>query len=167
MTGGVRLSTGHDTEQVIEDVWNLADPVIRAERMELIEVIYRRESPGWVLRLYIDREGGISVDDCARVSHVVSDALDVADLIHNPYNLEVSSPGLDRPLRKPEHFQEYTGKIVDVRTNEPIQGRRKFKCILAGVSSEHIVLNCEGATYEIPFSVLERARLCYFESLER
>jgi ribosome maturation factor RimP len=156
-----------DTDQLIADVWELADPVIRMEGMELIEVEYRRESHGWVLRLYIDGEDGISVDDCAKVSQVIGDVLDVADFIHNPYHLEVSSPGLNRPLRKWEHFRERIGKIVEVRTSEPINGRRKFKCVLEDATSARILLNCDGVPYEIPLQFLERARLRYFESLKK
>ena len=161
------MSTIDDTGQVASQVWDLADPLVRAEGMEIIEVVYRRESHGWVLRVYIDREDGISVDDCAEVSRVVGDAMDVADIIHNHYHLEVSSPGLDRPLRRYEHFQRYIGKTVEVRIKEPIQGRRKFKCILEAASPEAIVLNCDGRTHEIPLLDVDRARLCYFESLEK
>jgi ribosome maturation factor RimP len=160
------LSAGEDIEQVVADIWTLAEPVIRVEGMELIEVEYRRESHGWVLRLYIDQEGGISVDDCAKVSQVVGDVLDVADLIKISYHLEVSSPGLDRPLRRKEHFEKYVGKIVEVLTSEPMEGRRRFKCILEAVLPAHIVLGCNGSRWEIPFSNLERAKLCYFESLK-
>lgn len=154
------------TVQVIDQIHDLVEPVLQAEGMELIDIEYRREAHGWVLRLFIDQEGGITVDDCARVSQVVGDLLDVADIIPNPYHLEVSSPGLDRPLRKPEHFQKYIGKIVDVRTTSPILNRRKFKCALVSADPELITLNCDGQLYEISLSLIDRARLCYFESFE-
>ncbi len=96
----LKPGTGTRDEPLIDRIWSLLEPVARSEGMEILEVEYRRESIGWVLRLFIDREEGVSVDDCARVSRVAGDLLDVADMIPNPYHLEVSSPGLNRPLRK-------------------------------------------------------------------
>lgn len=154
------------SEAIISQVWNLVEPVISAEGMELIEVEYRRESNGWVLRLFIDREDGVSVDDCAHMSRVAGDLLDVADLIFNPYQLEVSSPGLNRPLRKWEHFTKQLGKIIEVRTLEPIETRRNFTGILLDATAEWIKLNCDGQIFQLDMSLLERARLRYFESLE-
>jgi ribosome maturation factor RimP len=157
---------GNKTRQIIAEIWRLTEPVIGIECMELVEVEYRCESQGWVLRLFIDQEGGITVDDCARVSQVVGDLLDVADPIANPYHLEVSSPGLNRPLRKSEHFQAYLGSIVDVRTGTSINNRRNFKGKLIDVRPECITVDCDGQVFDIPFNLLERARLRYFESLK-
>jgi len=157
---------GNKTKQLIAEIWHLAEPVIRIDGMELVEVEYRCESQGWVLRLFIDQEGGINVDDCARVSRVVGDLLDVADPIANQYHLEVSSPGLNRPLRKAEHFQRYIGSIVDVRTGTSINNRRNYKGKLIDVRPEGITLDCEGQVFDIPFNLLERARLRYFKSLK-
>jgi ribosome maturation factor RimP len=156
---------GNKTREVVAQTWQLVEPFIRAERMELLEVEYRCESHGWVLRLFIDQEDGITADDCARVSQVVGDLLDVADPILNQYHLEVSSPGLNRPLRKLEHFQRHLGSIVDVRTSIYINNRRRFKGKLLDTQPGGITVNCEGHVFEIPLSLLERARLCYFESL--
>lgn len=152
-------------KSLIQTAWNLLEPVVRSEGMELIEIEYRREPQGWVLRLYIDQETGITLDDCTRISAVVGDLLDVADFIHNPYHLEVSSPGLDRPLRKWQHFSKYIGMIIDVRSAVlPTTSRRKYKGRLVAVSPEIISLDCSGQLFEIPLQLLERARLCYFES---
>lgn len=154
--------------ELINELWQLLEPVIRSEGMELVELEYRRESPGWVLRLFVDQPDGVTVNDCARISQVVGDLLDVADLIQNPYNLEVSSPGLNRPLRKLEHFKAYQGNIIEVRLTTPLQNRRKkYKGILLQATSEEIELDCEGETFKIPLELLERARLCYFDSLEK
>lgn len=151
---------------LVAQLWQLVEPVIRTEGMELIEVEYRCESQGWVLRLFIDQEDGITVDDCARVSRVVGDLLDVADPIVNPYHLEVSSPGLNRPLRKWEHFQRCIGSIVDVRSGTSIHNRRKFKGRLIDARPEGITVDCDGQPFDIPLTHLERARLRYFESLK-
>lgn len=150
--------------RIIAEVWRLVEPVIQADGMDLIEVEYRREPHGWVLRLYMDQASGMSVDDCARISDVVGDLLDVSDVIPNPYHLEVSSPGLDRPLRRPEHFQAQVGKVIEARTIDPIDGRRKFRGILREVSGEMITVDCDGREYRIPIPQVERARLRYFES---
>lgn len=155
---------GDKIEQIIHRIWELVDPVARSEGVELIEVEFRRESHGWVLRLYIDREDGISVDDCAQLSHTLSDLLDVADPIDFPYHLEVSSPGLNRPLRKREHFSKFLGHVIEVRTLAPINNRRNFKGILEKVESDTLQVNCDSAVHEIPLGQLDRARLKYFES---
>jgi len=155
------------TTELINQLWHLLEPVVRAEGMEIVELEYRRESPGWVLRLFIDHPDGITVDDCARISQVAGDLLDVADLIENPYHLEVSSPGLNRPLRKLEHFRTHQGSIVEVKTSAPLENRRKFKGILLEASPEEIEIDCQGQIFKIPLALLERARLCYFDSLEK
>lgn len=149
---------------IIAEVWKLVEPVVLAEGMDLIEVEYRRESHGWVLRLFLDQESGMSVDDCARMSDVVGDLLDVADVIPSRYHLEISSPGLNRPLRKLEHFLAQLGNVVELRTLVPIEGRRNFKGILRDVTSETISMECGGQVHGVPFLMVERARLRYFES---
>jgi ribosome maturation factor RimP len=163
------LHQGSDREEdnLVEEIWNLVEPVIASEGMEILEIEYRRESIGWVLRIYIDNERGVSVDDCATISRIAGDVLDVADLIRNSYNLEVSSPGLDRPLRKWEQFQRYTGDIVEIRTTSPIQNRRNFKGLLKEASPDQVVIEINGKNQAIPMLLIERARLLYFESMKR
>lgn len=152
---------------LLEKIRQLVEPVIEADGRELVEVEYRREAMGWVLRLFVDQAGGITVDDCAQISRVIGDLLDVADLIRTAYHLEVSSPGLNRPLRKPEHFQGAIGKIIDVRTTAPMDGRRRFKGLLKDISADRILIECDGQPYTVPLELLERARLCYFDSVEQ
>lgn len=153
--------------QRVQDIWALVQPVIQAEGLRLIEVEYRREPKGWVLRLFIDREDGVTVDDCARISQVVGDLLDVADPIPTAYHLEVSSPGLNRPLRRREHFVEQVGNVVQVRTVEPLGRRRNFKGLLTSVGEDDFTVECDGQPFCIAFDLVERARLCYFESQEK
>lgn len=155
------------TTELINQLWQLLEPIILAEGMELVELEYRRESAGWVLRLFIDRPDGITVDDCARISQVAGDLLDVADLIENPYHLEVSSPGLNRPLRKPEHFKMQQGNTIEIKTALPLENRRKFKGILLEAGSEEISIDCHGQIFRIPLELVERARLCYFDSFKK
>ena len=153
-----------EEDRLIEEIWSLLEPVIVSEGMEIVEIEYRRESVGWVLRIYIDNEKGVSVDDCAAISRTAGDVLDVADLIRNSYHLEVSSPGLDRPLRRWEHFRKYIGDIVEIRTISPLQSRRNFKGLLREASPDQIVIESEGKSHTIPLALVERARLLYFES---
>lgn len=160
-------SAEEKTEQVIRAAAGLIEPVLAANGMELVDIEYRRESPGWVLRLFIDQPNGITVDDCAKVSRVLGDLLDVADVIQTAYDLEVSSPGLNRPLRKPEHYRAQVGNIVEVRTTEPLGNRRKFKGVLVDSGEDWIRLNCDGQEFEIALNGIERARLRYFETQER
>jgi len=152
------------TRAVVRKIWELTTPVIAAEGLELLEVEYRRESQGWVLRLFVDRDGGVSVEDCAAVSRVVGDLLDVADPIAGPYHLEVSSPGLDRPLRRWEHFHREIGKVVAVRTRTALGARKNFKGILVAASPEGIRVDCDGTLFDIPLDAVDTARLRYFES---
>ena len=156
-----------EEDELIGEIENILEPVVSAQDMEILGIEYRRESAGWVLRIFLDSERGISVEDCAEISRVAGDMLDVADLIQVPYNLEVSSPGIDRPLRKPKHFQKSIGDIIEVRTITPVENRRNFRGELKEVSREAIVLECDDRSYAIPMSLIERARLLYFESMER
>jgi ribosome maturation factor RimP len=156
-----------EENELVGEIWNLLGPVIAAQGMEILEIEYRREPVGWVLRIFLDKEPGISVEDCAEMSRITGDLLDMADLIRTPYHLEVSSPGVDRPLRKIEHFQKQVGKIIEVRTISPVQDRRNFKGELKQASFDGIIIECEARSFAIPLSLIEWARLLYFESMER
>lgn len=158
---------GKKSQMTISRIWQLVEPVIQAEGLELVEVEYRREPQGWVLRLFVDREAGITIDDCTQVNRVVGDLLDVADPISHAYHLEVSSPGLDRPLRKRQHFEREVGKVIRVVAKEPIDNRKKFQGILVSAESENITLDCDGQRFTIPLVQVERARLRYFETEQR
>jgi ribosome maturation factor RimP len=114
---------------------------------------------GRLLRVYIDREDGITVDDCAAVSHQLSGVLDVEDPIREHYTLEVSSPGLDRPLFTAAHFERFTGHPVKVRLARLVDKRRKLKGVLQGVRGEAVLIELEGQVLEIPLADIESARL--------
>lgn len=152
--------------ELIKGLWNMIEPVVASEGMEIIELEFRREPQGQVLRIYIDHPDGVTVEDCATVSRVVGDFLDVVDPIHHTYHLEISSPGIDRPLRKPEHFLRYVGSIVRIRTVEPVEGRKNFKGILVGVLNNVITIECEGRRFEVSIANIEKGRLLYFETEE-
>jgi ribosome maturation factor RimP len=153
-------------QQTIERVWGLLEPVVEMEGFELIEVEYRRESPGWVLRLFIDKPDGVTIQNCAQMSRLVGDVLDVNDVIQTSYHLEVSSAGLNRPLRKIGHYREQLGRVIEVRTLMPIVNRRNFRGTLKTVHDHHICLKCDGQLFEIELDNVERAHLRYFDSIE-
>ncbi|WP_149865542.1 ribosome maturation factor RimP [Catenovulum maritimum] len=111
------------------------------------------------LRVFIEGENGISVDDCAEVSRQVSAILDVEDPIKDEYTLEVSSPGMDRILFKPEQYPAYVGQHVNVKTRLPIEGRRKFKGLLQSIEEKSVVLEIDNDEYVIPFNNIEKAQV--------
>ena len=146
-------------DPLVEEVRQVAQPILQSEGLELVDLEYRREAQGWVLRFYIDREGGVTVEDCVEVSGELGALLEVRDLIANPYILEVSSPGLTRPLKKPEDFNKFRNRLVKMKTFEPIEGRRNFKGILLGLEDEKVRLKIEGQLYEIPLEGIAKANL--------
>jgi len=146
-------------KEIVDRVRAIADPIISDEGMELVDVEYRRESRGWVLRLYLDKEGGVTLDDCTRISQEVGRSLDVEDFIQIPYALEVSSPGLSRPLKSEKDFMKYRHSLIKVKTLDPIQNRRQFKGRLLGVSANQIEMEVEGEIFQIPLSNMAKANL--------
>lgn len=146
--------------ELIERIKALAQPIVEGEGLELVELEFQREQGGWVLRLYIDKEGGVSLDDCEVVSHQLGDLLDVEDLIDHPYSLEVSSPGLDRPLSKETDWHRFAGRAVRITTYQPVEGRRKFVGRLLGYRDGRVILQRDdGSVMEIPYTTVAKARL--------
>lgn len=134
-------------------------PFVAKEGCELIDADLVFESCRKILRLYIDRPGGVGLHDCERVSHAVEDVLEVEQVVPGSYRLEVSSPGLNRPLRKPEHFQAAVGRRVHVVTCEKIGGRRNFRGILKRVENNSVVLAADQDDFNIAFFQIFRAHL--------
>lgn len=112
-----------------------------------------------LLRVYIEGPDGVTLDDCARASHQLSGLLDVEDPVQGAYTLEVSSPGLDRPLLRPEHFERCIGQAVTVRLHRPVEGRRNFSGVLAGLNDGRILIEENGAEYVLPLADVQRAKL--------
>jgi ribosome maturation factor RimP len=138
------------------------EALIAAEGMELLEVEFVHEHAGWTLRMYIDKPGGVDIDDCTRISHAVDPVLDVEDVIPHEYHLEVSSPGLNRPLTKQAHFEKAYGKKVRVKTFGPIgePPRRNFSGVLKGVDADGVTVEVEGAgAFHIPMKDIAKANL--------
>jgi ribosome maturation factor RimP len=146
-------------EDIVAKTWELAEPLCLSEGMELIHVEFQRESGGRILRLYIDKPGSVTVDDCATVSSQLGDILDIKLDTEFPYTLEVSSPGVDRPLSKFSDYKKFTGNPAKIKTAYPINGQKNFKGILRGVLDENITLQTDTETVVIPFRDIIKARL--------
>ena len=132
---------------------------MRALGFEIVTVELTGQGPSTVLRVYIDGPNGVTVDDCAKVSDQVSAILDVEDPIPNKFTLEVSSPGLDRPLCKVSHFEAVLGQRVKLQTAVDIFGRRRFAGTLTGVTDQVVTLDIDGQTHEVPIDNISKARL--------
>ena len=132
--------------QVTEKVEILVQPIMDDLGLELVDLLYQRESRGWMLRFFIDKEGGINLDDCAQASREISAILDVEDVIPNVYTLEVSSPGIERPLKKAKDFVRFSGQLIKVKTvlscdpDERGRKRKSFVGMLDGLDGEDVLL---------------------------
>ncbi len=149
-----------DKATLIKAIWETFEPGLAGLGYELVEVEYTTQDGTPVLRVYIDKpEGGISHADCAAASELLSVELDTHDLIDDRYMLEVSSPGFDRPVRKPVDFQRFVGEAIRLNTYAPVQGRKRFSGVLAGFSDGLISLQVDGETYQVHIENLKKARL--------
>ena len=149
------------TEKVIGIVEGLVTPILESEGLELVDIEFQREARGWVLRIYIDKEGGVTLNDCTMVSQQLSAILDVEDPIDTPYTLEVSSPGLTRPLKKPKDYERYKGRLVYIKTYQKIEGQKEFKGKLLGLEDDIVSLEIRGKIMSIPLKDIAKANLEY------
>lgn len=148
------------TEGLVEKVTELAVPVAEGMGLDIVDVEYTFDHGRRVLRVYIDKPGGVTIDDCVDFSREFSTVLDIEDPIHERYSLEVSSPGLDRPLVKESDFVRFAGKKARIKTKRPIDGRKNFKATIEGVEEGAvIVVDSECRKWSIPLSEIDRARL--------
>jgi ribosome maturation factor RimP len=149
-----------EKERITARVEELIQPLLVAQGVELVELEYNRPRRGRAtLRLFLDREGGITLEDLARLSRVVGQLLDVHDPIPGSYNLEVSSPGLTRALKKPADFQRYAGRLVRITTRQPVEGRQVHQGILQGLEGDRVCLQAEGGIRCIALGEIAKARL--------
>jgi ribosome maturation factor RimP len=148
---------------VTQRVWELAEALVLAQGLELVDVQYRPEGGRLVLRLLIDRpEGGVTLDELARVSRELGDVLDAHDPVPGSYHLECSSPGVNRPLVREAHFRRALGQRIRVQTRAPIGDRRNFRGMLEAVTAEGVTVHDAGsAPVAIPFAAIEKANLEY------
>ena len=142
-----------------DELVKLLEPTIEGLGYELSDLEAKFGGQNGFLRIFIDREDGIGLDDCEKVSRAVSALLDVEDPVPGQYNLEVSSPGADRTLTKPAHFERFTGETVKVQTRFPIDGRRRFRGKLIAADEENIVLEVDGVPHTLTLATIDTARL--------
>ncbi|MEJ2472306.1 MAG: ribosome maturation factor RimP [Desulfobacterales bacterium] len=147
------------SERIARQVFAIAEPLCESEGIELVFVEFHSESTGRVLRLFVDKPGGITLEDCAAVSRQLTDILDVSLEDVGPYSLEVSSPGPERPIGKVDDFNRFKGKKIKVQTSRPIDGRKNFTGILAGFLDGRVNLTIDKLTVTIPHTSIKRARL--------
>lgn len=145
--------------KITELVDGLARPVVEANGCSLWDVEYVKEAGSWYLRLYIDKAGGVSIDDCEAVSRGVDPLLDEADPIPDAYTFEVSSAGADRPLKKPEHFAAFLGAEVDVKFYQAVKGQKSCTGLLAGYQDGDVTLEMDGETVTFPKKEIAAVRL--------
>jgi len=159
--------TGIAQESVADRARQLLEPVLARDGFDLVEVEWQREGGGWVLRLYVDKAGGVGIDDCQAASRLAETILDVEDFIEPAYSLEVSSPGVERPLRRPEDFRKYAGQRAKVRTFGPIESapglppRKQWTGTLRGFADGAVEIEVDGKVHRIPVDRVAKAHLEY------
>jgi len=152
---------GRAASPVIARVWQLAEPLCTGEGMELVHVAYQREPGGRILRLYIDKPGGVSLDDCVNISRQLSDILDVGLDIEQSYRMEVSSPGQKRPLSKRSDFDRFSGCRAKVRTAQAIEGQKNFTGNIEGTGDKSFRLLTDTRSVTIMFNDIVNAHLIH------
>ena len=144
-----------------ERITGLVEPLLTQIGLELLDVEYLSKHGRWVLRLYVDKYGGVTIDDCAHVSREISDLIDVKEIIEHEFVLEVSSPGLNRPLKKEKDFIRAIGNKIKVRMIAPIKGRRNFTGYLRNFQKKTIYLEVENGLETLPWHEVDKANLVY------
>lgn len=149
-----------EAKRIINEVSRLAEPLLDEFGFEMVDVEFQFERGRWILRIFIDKHGGVTVDDCARVSRELGDLIDAENIIDYPHVLEISSPGLNRPLRKEGDFVRSIGKTVRLKMSRPINRRRNFTGRLADVKEGMIsILVDDNNLVELPLKEIDKARL--------
>jgi ribosome maturation factor RimP len=156
--------------QITEQIETLVQPLLDDLGLELVDLEYRNEGGGWILRFYLDKEGGITLDNCAEASREISSLLDVEDVVDTAYNLEVSSPGIERPLKKLIDFERFSGKLAKIKTfkgidpDETGRNKKSFTGILRGVEGVSVKMVLQGKAAKevtIPHDFIEKANLIF------
>ncbi len=144
-----------------EKVFELIRTTVEAEGVSLWDVRFLKEGASWYLRVFIDKDEGVSIDDCTNVSHAIDPIIDEADPIDVPYYLEVCSPGIERELTRPQHFERMLGETVKIRLYKAVDGKKEFIGVLKS-AGEKIVIESEGSDFEFGFKDISKANLCDF-----
>ncbi|GIO83803.1 ribosome maturation factor RimP [Paenibacillus faecis] len=147
------------TPKIKAAVEEMVNPFLEEHGFELVDIEYVKEGSNWFLRVFVDKDGGIDIDDCGRISEYLSEKLDQNDPIPSAYFLEVSSPGAERPLKKAEDVKKAVGKDVFVTTYEPVNGLKEFEGRLLSFENEELVVEVGKKSHAIPYSKVASARL--------
>lgn len=150
-----------EARNVVDRVRLVIEPVLKTADLEVIDVEYKREPVGMVLRIFIDGPLGVDLETCATASALVSRALDENNELKSSYTLEVSSPGVERRLTKPEHFKRFVGETVVVKTFEPIDKRKRFRGILTGSNDSGFTIDIDGQVKEFAYSKTAKVNLVF------
>ncbi|MDN3640893.1 ribosome maturation factor RimP [Simiduia curdlanivorans] len=142
-----------------ETIQALIAPVVEALDCELWGIEYLSQGRHTTLRIFIEREDGVQLEDCEKVSRQVSAVMDVEDPITGEYTLEVSSPGVDRPLYTLDHYQRFTGEKVELRLRVPFQGRRRFTGVIAGVEADEVIVRVDNEEYLFTIDSIDKANI--------
>jgi ribosome maturation factor RimP len=157
------LKEGKILSKVTEIVEEMVHPILDELHLELVDVEYVKEGPNWFLRVYIDKDTGVDIDECAVVSEKLSEKLDEVDPISENYFLEVSSPGAERPLKKDKDFEKAIGKNVYIKTYEPIEKEKTFEGVLTAFDGKTVTVEVKIKTRKktivIPYEKVAKARL--------
>jgi len=151
----------YDSNTIIREITQIAYPILDEKDFELVDVEYLSEHGTWVLRIYVDKEGGITLDECGLLSREIGELIDVKDILQHEYVLEVSSPGLDRPLKKERDFLGSIGKKIKIKMLEPVNGRRNFTGYLQDFNNGTLALDEENQVIFLSFQAVEKANLVY------
>ncbi|MBX7148166.1 ribosome maturation factor RimP [bacterium] len=143
------------TDKVLGEI----SPLVEAEGFEVVDVEWTKDLGRNVLRVYLDKEGGVNLDDCSKVSQMIDTVIDVKCDIPHRYDLEVSSPGVNRPLKKKKHFEAALGKMVKVKTQMPIDGRQNYKGVLKKLDEKQMVIEIDKKDFLVPFDLVLKANL--------
>ncbi len=150
-----------DISIIRDQVFSLIEPMLEDIGFELVEVEYLTMHGRWILRLYIDKEGGVTIDDCADVSRDLGDVIDVKEIIDHEYVLEVSSPGLNRPLRKEKDFTKAVGSRIKLKMVRDLNGQKNFTGNLKDYNNRTIYLETDGKLIELPYDDIEKSNIIF------
>ncbi|WP_038057158.1 ribosome maturation factor RimP [Thermodesulfobacterium hydrogeniphilum] len=142
-----------------EKIKELIELPILKKNIELVDLEWKRERAGWVLRIFIDKPGGVTIGDCVKISELVGKILDKENIIHRSYNLEVSSPGIERPLVKKEDYERFKGEKAKITLKEPLEGRKNFTGIIIGIKDDKVWVEIDGKVFKLPIENIKKANL--------
>ncbi len=148
-----------EEKELKEKIKELIELPIIKKGIELVDLEWKRERTGWVLRIFIDKPGGVTIGDCVKISEIVSKILDRENPIHRSYNLEVSSPGIERPLVKKEDYERFRGEKARITLKEPLEGRKNFTGIIIGIKNDEVCIEVDGKVFSFSIESIKKANL--------